>query len=207
MPPSPATDPSTAPRAPRGSAGGAGGRFAVTSRIEPALALEPKPEGVDKYGFPVVVCPRCAGVGRNGRNNVDGDLCYGCGGTGHTYAPDVLRDVVAEFAAARRAAARPRVRDLKVGDTISKPYAQLHEAEFKQVVRVLVAQARPTRFEGRGDSKRPVAFAAAVDYSDGTRDVVTTDTVFARRGTQVDPAPFVAQAVPGRAKVSARKPS
>src|SRR5665647_3186473 len=111
-----------------------------------------------------------------------------------TYSPEVLRDVVAEFAAAQRAAARPRVRDIKAGDAVAKPYGQLHDAHFKKVARVLVAPQRPTRFEGNGEKKSPVAFAAAVEYTDGTRDVVTTDAVFARRGHQVDPAPFVARA-------------
>ena len=172
-----------------------GGRFTVTTRIEPALALaKPEPAGVDKFGFPVVRCARCQGRGLHGTNTNDGDRCYGCQGTGHTYAPEVLRDVVAEFAAAQRAAARPHVRDIKAGDTVAKPYGQLHDAHFKQVARILVAPQRPTRFEGRGEKKRPVAFAAAVEYTDGSRDLVTTDAVFARRGHKVDPAPFVARA-------------
>ena len=89
---------------------------------------------------------------------------------------------------------RPRVRDLKVGDTVSKVYAQLADADFSTVVRVPVAPQRPTQFEGRGEVKRPVAFAAAVEFDDGTREVVTTDTVYARRGATVDPKPFVARA-------------
>jgi hypothetical protein len=182
------------PRDPRGS--GTGGRFAVHSRLEPTLTLPPPaPDGaVDKYGFPVVVCPLCAGAGRNGRNNIDGDMCYGCGGTGHQLAPQVSRQVVAEFSAARRAAARPHVHELKAGDTVSRPYTQLNDAHFRQVVRVLVATKHPTRFEGKKGAKQAVAFAAAVDFSDGTRDVLTTDAVYARRGSHVDPAPFVARA-------------
>lgn len=202
----PATDPSAAlqPRTPRG-------KFAVTSRVEPELALRQEPQaaggGVDKYGFPVVICPLCQGAGRNGRNNVDGDMCYGCGGTGHQYAAHVLRAVTSEFAAARRAATRPRVRDLKVGDTVSKPYNQLSQAEFKTVARILVASARPTRFEGRAGAKKAVAFAAAVDYSDGTRDVVTTDAVYARRGFEVDPAPFVARAIASEQSANRSRPA
>lgn len=44
-------------------------------------------------------------------------------------------------------------------------------------------------------------FAAAVDFSDGTRDVLTTDAVYARRGAYVDPAPFVERAVPASRSV------
>jgi hypothetical protein len=153
------------------------GRFGVTARTAPEL--------------PVVVCARCDGVGMHGSNSVDGDRCYGCGGTGHQYAPEVKRDVVAKFASAQRAAARPQVRQLKVGDSISRTYTQLADAHFKQVARILVAPQRPTRFEGRGAARRPVAFAAVVDFTDGSRDVVTTDAVYARRGAIVDPAPFV----------------
>jgi hypothetical protein len=168
----------------------------VSSHLEPGVTLAPAPDaGVDKYGFPVVACSRCGGAGRHGANSLDGDRCYGCGGTGHRYAPGVLRDVVSQFAAAQRAAARPNVRQLKAGDTVSRPYSQLHEAHFRHVARILVAPQRPTRFEGRGDARRPVAFAAAVDYTDGTRDFVTTDAVFARRGATVDPAPFVERAI------------
>ena len=185
-------------RVPKGTT--TGGRFTVATRVEPQLALAGRSRNPgtaptrDKYGFPVVVCPRCQGRGTHGHNTVDGERCYGCGGTGHTYAPEVLRDVVAEFAAAQRAAARPKVRDLKPGDVISKPYTQLEQAQFRTVVRVLVAPQKPTRFEGRGKAKRPAAFAAAIDYADGTRDVVTTDFVYARRGANVDPEPFVARA-------------
>lgn len=198
---SPSDQPSrTRARVPKGSA--AGGRFAVSTRVEPALALRSPARaqrlGTDKYGFPVVACTRCGGAGRHGRNTVDGDRCYGCQGTGTVLAPEVAREVVAEFAAAQRTAARPKVRDLKVGDVVSKPYTQLEDAQFRRVVRVLVAPQKPTRFEGRGDKKRPVAFAAAIDFEDGTRDVVTTDFVYARRGAQVDPAPYVARAVKPR---------
>lgn len=179
---------------PKGSA--TGGRFAVTTKTEPSLALAAAPPaGVDKYGFPVVTCPKCLGRGMHGYNAVDGDRCYGCGGTGHQYAPEVLRDVVAEFAAAQRAAARPRVRDLRVGDIVSKPYIQLREVSFRKVARVLVAPQKPTRFEVRGQAKKPVAFAAAIEFEDGTRDIVTTDFVYARRGAEVDPAPYVRRAV------------
>lgn len=186
------------PRQPRGAT--SGGQFAVTTRVEPDLALDEPERLRDRYGFPVVTCRRCAGRGRQGYNTVDGDRCYGCGGNGTVLAPDVAREVVAEFAAAQRAAARPRVRDLKVGDIVSKPYTNLEDAKFRRVVRVLVAPHRPTRFENRDGTKRPVAFAAAIDYDNGDRDVVTTDFVYARRGSQVDPAPFVAKATRVRGK-------
>lgn len=187
----------TVPRArvPKGAPAGTGGRFTVTTRVEPALALmNGSSSGVDRYGFPVVVCARCDGRGRHGHNAVDADRCYGCGGTGHQYTPDVLRGVVAEFSAAQRAAARPHVSDLRVGDSVSRLYTQLSEAQFKHVAKVLVSGHRATRFEGNGEGRRPVAFAASVEYTDGTRDAVTTDAVYARRGHHVDPAPFVARA-------------
>ncbi len=172
----------------------------MTTRIEPELALDEPERLRDRYGFPVVTCGRCAGVGRRGFNAVDGDRCYGCGGNGTVLAPEVARDVVAEFAAAQRAATRPKVRELKAGDVISKPYTNLEDAKFRHVVRVLVAPHRPTRFENREGTRRPVAFAAAIDYDDGGRDVVTTDFVYARRGSEVDPAPFVAKATRAHGK-------
>lgn len=181
----------------------AGGRFTVTSRVEPGLQLQARERAAqqvtrDKYGFPVVACTRCSGRGRFSHNDVDADRCYGCGGNGTVLAPEVAREVVAEFSAAQRAAARPKVRDIKAGDIVSKPYQRLEDASFRRVVRVLVAPQKPTRFEGRGDKKRAVAFAAAIDYEDGTRDLVTTDFVYARRGAEVDPAPFVARATSRR---------
>lgn len=200
--PSPAADrpARTQARIPKGAA--TGGRFAVTTRVEPSLALRAPATvrrlGTDKYGFPVVMCNRCTGQGMHGHNAVDKDRCYGCGGTGTVLAPEVAREVVAEFAAAQRAAARPKVRDIRAGDVISKPYTQLEDAAFRRMVRVLVAPQKPTRFEGRGDNKRAAAFAAAIDYEDGTRDLVTTDFVYARRGATVDPAPFVARATRAR---------
>lgn len=104
----------------------------------------------------------------------------------------VARAVGAPFAAVRRAAARPRVRDLRPGDVVSRPYGQLHEAHFRTVARVLVRTDRPTRFapvNRPGRPRRPVGFMAAIDYDDGGRDVVTTDAVYARRGAHIDPSP------------------
>lgn len=191
----------TRARVPKGAIDG--GRFAVSTRHEPGIALDtPASDGaVDKYGFPVIKCHRCDGTGQYGYNTVDATKCYSCGGTGHQYTQDVLTDVVAEFAAAQRAAARPSVRELKVGDTISRQYTQLADAHFKEVARVLVAPQRPTRFEGKGPAKRPAGFVAAVEFTDGSRDVVTTDTVYARRGAVVDPTPFVKRATKRRRSV------
>lgn len=168
----------------------------MTSRTESGTRLPaPVQAGTDRYGFPLVVCTRCNGRGTHSHNSVEGSRCYGCQGVGKVLAPWVAKDIVAEFAAAQRSAGRPRVRELKIGDTISRPYADLPDARFRTVARVLVATHCPTKYQRTEHGRVPVAYAAAVDFTDGTRDVVTTDFVYARRGAQVDPTPYVDRAV------------
>lgn len=64
-------------------------------------------------GFEIESCGRCGGCGRYSYNSIDGDRCYGCGGTGVRLTKRG-RVAKAFFEAMRDAKAE----DVKVGDLI-----------------------------------------------------------------------------------------
>lgn len=68
---------------------------------------------VDGLGFEVCTCGRCGGSGRYSFNQVDGDRCYGCGGTGLKRT----KRGAAAHAFYTKSQERPFA-DLKVGDYV-----------------------------------------------------------------------------------------
>lgn len=62
-------------------------------------------------------CGRCAGCGRYSYNQIDGDRCYGCGGSGKVLTPQAKR-VKARVVAERESFCRVSPPELKVGDVI-----------------------------------------------------------------------------------------
>ncbi|WP_251151198.1 hypothetical protein [Cellulosimicrobium sp. Marseille-Q4280] len=95
----------------------------------------------------------------------------------------------------RTAAARPKAWQVKRGDVVSPLYERYGNARWGVVEKLLVARDRPTRFVGDGEARRAVAWPALLVLEDGRRLRISTDTVLARRGAEVDPAPFVAMAL------------
>lgn len=189
------------PRVPAGVA--AGGRYTAAARPEPPLDLRAKPPADpstdDQYGFPTIACPRCGGTRESAYNPVTKTRrCFKCNGTGRAYERGVVERAVAEFCAARMAATRPQVRDLRVGDAVSLRYEDLRSAQWFKVAGVLVYPNRPTKFaSGDTGRRRPIAYAAVVELDDGSAIQTTTDTVVARRGADVDPTPYVERARAG----------
>ncbi len=86
-----------------------------------------KYEKVSALGFEVQTCGRCGGSGRYSFNLMDGDRCYGCGGTGIKYTK-------------RGAAARAKMIELQKRPVSElKPgyfYASSDSAKFRQVLSV-----------------------------------------------------------------------
>ncbi|MFC8921697.1 hypothetical protein [Cellulosimicrobium sp. NPDC057127] len=149
-----------------------------------------------EYGFPTVLCGRCEGSGRSAYNRDAGhSRCFACNGVGRRYPRGPVADAVAEFSKERTAAARPNAWQVKRGDVVSPLYERYGNARWGVVEKLLVARDRPTRFVGEGEARRAVAWPALLVLEDGRRLRISTDTVLARRGAEVDPAPFVAMAL------------
>lgn len=177
-------------RVPRGVT--EGGQFATGARAEAAIELSDETQQTDSLGFPTITCGRCHGTGRSAYSREMGhDRCFVCGGTGRSYERGLVADTVRAYARAQMEASRPKVRQLRKGDVISQVYHELSKAKWARVEGVLVYPSRPTRWEGKGADRKPVEFEASIELSDGTVLRTTTGTVVARRGAQVDPAPFL----------------
>ncbi|GEL46615.1 hypothetical protein CHO01_17310 [Cellulomonas hominis] len=195
MSPSPAT---RATRVPAGVR--AGGQFATEARDEAPMGLLATQQEMspDEDGFPTVLCARCQGSGKSLYNRDAGhSRCFACNGLGRRYPRGPVADAIAQFSKARTAAARPQAWQVRAGDVVSPIYEGYGQAKWGVVEKVLVARGRPVRFEGEGENRRPTAWAALLVLDDGRRLQVTTDTVLARRASEVDPAPFVEMALAG----------
>lgn len=70
-----------------------------------------------KIRFETRVCSRCDGTGRHQHNQIDGDVCYGCGGTTRQLTKDGKAAREAYDALIDQRCNRP-VRDVKAGDMI-----------------------------------------------------------------------------------------
>lgn len=145
---------------------------------------------VDKYGFAIRECRRCGGSGRYSYNTIDGDRCYGCGGTGWQHTPKASKAYLA-WVAACKAARQPVGADLLPGDLVRDYHAPKSEP-FAKVVAVA-----HDPYEWAGHSNRP----------DGTRfNIMTGVTIIlddgriwrhracslVRRKRNVPAAPFLA---------------
>jgi len=79
------------------------------------------PAGWTREGFPLSTCTRCGGTGRYSFNQIDGDRCYGCSGSGYQIHK-AAKAAHAEYAKAAKAAFRPTAAHLSVGDVILEHY-------------------------------------------------------------------------------------
>lgn len=171
-----------------------GGQFAAEARGEADVDLDDATEP-DEFGFPTVLCGRCKGSGKSVFNRDAGhSRCFACNGVGRRHPRGPVADAVAVYSKARTSAARPKAWQVRAGDIVSPLYEGYGKANWGVVSKLLVAHTRPIRFEGTGDARRPVAWAALLVLEDGRRLQVSTDTVLARRASEVDPAPFLAMA-------------
>lgn len=177
-----------------------GGQFAEQARGEADVELDEVPglgpTEPDEFGFPTVLCGRCKGSGKSQYNRDAGhSRCFACNGLGRRHPRGPVADAVAAYSKARTAAARPKAWQVRAGDQVSPLYEGYGKANWGVVEKLLVARGRPIRFEGTGESRRPVAWPALLVLEDGRRLQVSTDTVLARRASEVDPAPYVAMAM------------
>ena len=107
------------------------------------------PAAFTREGFPLVTCTRCGGTGRYSFNQIDGDKCYGCSGTGYQLHRGA-KAAHAAYTAAAKAAFRPTAAHLQVGDVILERYtekqSQAADEDWARIIDIEVTD----RVMGRG---------------------------------------------------------
>ncbi|XBH22904.1 hypothetical protein V5R04_06735 [Jonesiaceae bacterium BS-20] len=169
-----------------------GGQFTTAARTEPTLSLRtPASKTHDAEGFPVVTCGRCKGTGKSEYSRTSGhNQCFNCGGTGFTHEAGPVANAVKALAKARLTAARPRAHQIAAGDLISPVHKEYGRTQWATVAAMHVSLAHPSRTVRTLTGERPTAYHAIIKMTDGSLIRTTTDTVFARRGANVDLTPF-----------------
>lgn len=97
-----------------------------------ATATAPTTQATDANGFEIQTCTRCGGCGRYSYNQMDGDRCYGCGGTGKQYTNR------AKAARAKREELQTRpVADVKAGEFVwYDPYPMGGKAGWTRILAI-----------------------------------------------------------------------
>ena len=150
---------------------------------------------VNKYGFPLVTCYRCAGAGRFGPTSVEGGRCFGCAGSGIRVKRGKATKAWTAFVTAHHRFREPTPVDIEVGQRIAKYLGE----QFRTVAATRWVMGRRSAGGstiGSGDnavtSSRP---HIEVEFTFDNGDVerwVSNQTI--RRAGTVDPAPYLAQA-------------
>lgn len=172
---------------------------------------QPLPDGYtrDRNGFPIGPCRRCGGSGEFSYNPVHGTMCYGCQGSGRTYAVPkhhaAWRDEV-------RKAVRRITQDLVVGDCVRR-WGERDAAGQPVPGRTVVAVERTAEPCAWSTGDRPELSGLPTsqlpaDVETGWYTLVTFEgdaeptresgvQLWHRQGVRIDPAPYVARAERG----------
>lgn len=154
----------------------------------------------DHYGFPVRTCTRCGGSGQHSFNMIDGNVCYGCNGTGSQHPRGKVADAYIAFVEARRRHTQALVNRLAPGDVVTnwtdRPRA---DAVWRTVATITVDESQPCAWQIVDGVRSPSGYRTTVTYTDGTSETMSGNMVIRRQGT-VDPAPFVAAATATRSR-------
>lgn len=162
----------------------------------------------DKFGFLLRTCTRCGGTGKFSYNQLHGDRCYGCGGTGWQHKAGRNAKAAAEYRAAVQAQREATSARLAAGDVIAVAGA------WRTVEAVEVDYSSPRGWVGRyadeldgteriADERGPVAtfgarpsvyveaaWACTITLDGGERIASGTNAVHRRRGMP-DVAPYL----------------
>lgn len=163
------------------------------------MSNAPAATETDRYGFPIKTCSRCGGTGRHSFNLIDGDRCYGCGGTGKVYANAKVKAARAALSEAIRTA-RECVSDaLVAGDEIldKRPEARLPNGNYPWVrIAAIERTDRACRWDTTGGRHTPNAWFLRVTLADGRvlEDFHGAMIVRRRQQQDIDVRPFLAMA-------------
>lgn len=131
-------------------------------------------------------CTRCGGSGRYSFNALDGDRCYGCGGTGVQIARK-HRDMYNVWVKARREAREPTYGQLRAGDQIARgPKGARYWATVASVQIDREQVMGRSRTGGESAEWIDTAWACVVRFMDGDLLKAHTDGLCRRRTTTAD---------------------
>lgn len=169
-----------------------GGQFATESKQESGVSLElPSYKSKDSDGFPMVACNKCQGTGKSSQysSTLHHSECFKCSGSGVMPDGVYVARAVKALATARLNAARPRVTEIQKGDVVSLIIKGRYN--YKSVANVIVSLRHPVKKVQAGRGKSDVtAYHSRITFTDGTHVDLTSDTILARRGSNLDMQPF-----------------
>ena len=129
------------------------------------------------------VCTRCGGTGRYSFNQIDGDRCYGCSGSGQQITRK-QRDMYNVWVKARREAREPTYGQLKAGDQIARgPKGARYWATVQSVQIDREQVMGRSRTGGESAEWIDTAWACVVRYTDGDLESAHTGALCRRRTT------------------------
>jgi hypothetical protein len=150
---------------------------------------------VDRHGFPVETCGRCGGCGEYSYCERFGTRCFGCSGSGVTYASKIPAVEHGAWKDADRHARETVGWRMQAGDRIrrwgrTKTNADDPRFAWREVASV--ERGRATGWQGSGDDKVEISWRSTITFVDG--EVLEVGGEIWVRDARVDPAPYVARA-------------
>lgn len=151
----------------------------------------------NRYGFPLVVCRRCAGSGQFGPASVHNGQCFDCGGTGMRVKGGKASKAWAAFLDAHRKFRTPTAEAVQVGDRI-----RVRKGDELRTVAAIEWTLQVGRSSGAssegvvgGSGYWRTYSRLAVDveftFEDGSTSTIPVGFCIESRAGRVDPAPFL----------------
>lgn len=152
---------------------------------------------INRYGFPIVTCRRCAGTGSFGPSSIQGGRCFDCGGTGAHVRRGKAAAAWGAFVEAGRAFHRPTGDAIEVGDRIrvAKSDALRTVAAIEWELQIGRSSGASTQGTVGGD--RPwvtcshLSIVITLTFEDGSTSTTSPRHLVASRAGRVDPTPFL----------------
>ncbi|MGK2898576.1 MAG: hypothetical protein ACSLE9_07795 [Burkholderiaceae bacterium] len=137
-------------------------------------------ETATRTEYPRKSCTRCGGIGRYSYNQLDGERCYGCGGTGRQLASRKVEAIAAEYETWARRQKRPTWADVQVGDRVVADFGSSKVAGVP-FVEVTALERHADEVRGwSGVEQTPTAWAITVTLADGSVRKTATHNLIRR---------------------------
>ena len=143
--------------------------------------------------FPTTECGRCGGSGRYSYNQIDGDRCYGCGGTGKAYASKKIAEAAAAYNEALKSAKQPVAKNLAVGDKVldDLSYRADGSQQWTTVTDIVVTDEV---CGWSGVERTPTSWYLMITLATGTVRKINGSTIVRRHSGSIDLTPFLEMA-------------
>lgn len=156
----------------------------------------------DKFGFPIVTCYRCGGSGRFSFNQITGDRCFGCNGSGVCWKRGKVAKAAVAYHEALRKAKSPVVRDLVKGQVIAcNPNGNLYEKGRTwwtfESMEIDYSQVTGSSKNFKTGEYEPMAWKCVLTLTNGETTITAksqTNIILNGKTTHVDVKPFLVAA-------------